>query len=58
MPFGFTLISAFVELDEIILEVKTRKSTRIVPVPLARSSKLLLDSVVDIKLVLINIYLL
>ena len=48
VPFGFMLMSTFVELDEITFDLKSRESIRIAPVPFARSSKLLLDTVVVI----------
>ena len=47
-------MSAFVAFDEITLDLKSRESTRIAPVPLARNSKLLLDTVVVITLPLID----
>ena len=48
-------MSTFVELDEITFDLKSRESTRIAPVPFARSSKLLLDTVVVITFPLIDI---
>jgi len=48
-------MSAFVTFDEITLDLKSRESIRTAPVPLARSSKLLLDTVVVITFPLIDI---
>ena len=55
VPFGLILMSAFVAFDEITLDFKSRESIRIAPVPFARSSKLLFDTVVVITFPLIDI---
>ena len=47
-------MSAFVEFDEIALDLKSNVSTRTAPVPFARSSKLLFDTVVVITFPLIE----